>query len=31
MLAVEYDGQYWTDSWQFAKDVERQEYLATIG
>jgi hypothetical protein len=32
MLAVEYDGgQHWTDPWQFAKDVERQEYVAKIG
>jgi very-short-patch-repair endonuclease len=32
MLAVEYDGeQHWTDPWQFATDVERQEYLAKIG
>ncbi len=32
MLAVEYDGeQHWTDPWQFAIDVERQQYLASIG
>ncbi len=32
MLAVEYDGeQHWTDPWQYATDVERQEYLAKIG
>jgi hypothetical protein len=32
MLAVEYDGeQHWTDPWQFAKDVDRQEYVARVG
>ncbi len=32
MLAVEYDGgQHWTDSWQYAHDIARQEYLAKIG
>ncbi len=32
MLAVEYDGeQHWTDPWQFARDVERQEYVAEVG
>ena len=32
MLAVEYDGeQHWTDPWQFAKDLERQEYIADVG
>jgi very-short-patch-repair endonuclease len=32
MLAVEYDGeQHWTDPWQFATDVERQEYLVSLG
>ncbi|SON61083.1 hypothetical protein MSIMFI_02588 [Mycobacterium simulans] len=32
LLAVEYDGdQHWTDPWQFAKDVERQEYLVSVG
>jgi very-short-patch-repair endonuclease len=31
-LAVEYDGdQHWTDRWQFAKDVERLEYVDRIG
>lgn len=31
-LAVEYDGgQHWTDPWQYANDVTRQEYLARIG
>ena len=32
MLAVEYDGeQHWTDPRQYAKDVERQEYVAKVG
>lgn len=31
-LAVEYDGeQHWTNPWQFAADVERQEYVAQVG
>lgn len=32
MLAVEYDGdQHRTDRWQFARDVERLEYVDRIG
>ncbi len=32
MLAVEYDGeQHWTDPLQYAKDVDRQEYVAEVG
>jgi very-short-patch-repair endonuclease len=32
MLAVEYDGeQHWTDAYQFAKDVDRQEHVAKVG
>jgi very-short-patch-repair endonuclease len=32
MLAVEYDGdQHRTDRWQFARDVERLEYVDSIG
>lgn len=32
LLAVEYDGaQHWTDPWQYAHDIARQEYLANIG
>ncbi|HTY34832.1 hypothetical protein [Mycobacterium sp.] len=32
MLAAEYDGeQHWTNPWQFARDVERQEYIAEAG
>jgi very-short-patch-repair endonuclease len=32
MLAIEYDGgQHWTDPWQYANDVTRQEYLAQVG
>jgi len=32
MLAVEYDGdQHWTDPTQYARDVDRQEYIASIG
>ncbi len=32
MLAVEYDGeQHWTDPVQYAKDVDRQEYVAKVG
>ncbi len=32
MLAVEYDGeQHWTDPVQYARDVDRQEYVAKVG
>lgn len=31
-LAVEYDGeQHWTDPWQYAHDIARQEYIAGLG
>jgi hypothetical protein len=32
MLAVEYDGdQHWTDPAQYARDIDRQEYIAKVG
>jgi very-short-patch-repair endonuclease len=31
-LAVEYDGgQHWTNPRQYADDIARQEYIATLG
>ena len=31
-LAVEYDGgQHWTDPWQYARDIDRQDYVARVG